>query len=129
MDRRIVLAEDEPNIVESLRFLLGRAGFAVTVCETGDAALEAVEASPPCVLILDVMLPGLDGFEVLEKVRGTPATQNLPVLMLTAKGQRQDRERAMASGADMFIAKPFGNDELVQAVQKLAGPVQTLAGQ
>lgn len=121
MAQRILLAEDEPNIVESLRFLLGRAGFDVDVRDNGRLALEAALAAPPSLIILDVMLPEMDGFEILSSLRSNGDTQSVPVLMLTAKGQREDRERALAQGADKFISKPFGNAELMEAVQSLAG--------
>ena len=120
MAQRVLLAEDEPNIVESLRFLLGRAGFDVDVCDNGRVALETALSTAPDVLVLDVMLPELDGFEVLSSLRKDPRTRSLRVLMLTAKGQREDRERAIACGADQFMSKPFGNAELVEAVRKLA---------
>ncbi|MEM9061784.1 MAG: response regulator [Pseudomonadota bacterium] len=121
MAQRVLLAEDEPNIVESLRFLLERAGYAVDVRDTGTAALETVLTDPPDLLILDVMLPEVDGFEILRQVRGSKSAATVPVLMLTAKGQREDRERAMSCGADLFISKPFGNSELIEAVGKLVG--------
>lgn len=120
MPKRILLAEDEPNIVESLRFLLQRAGFDVDVEANGRAALDAVAASRPDVLILDVMLPEIDGLEVLRRLRSQQSCVHLPVLMLTAKGQREDRERAIEAGADLFLTKPFANADLVSAVQELA---------
>lgn len=120
MRKQVLLAEDEPNIVESLCFLLGRAGFDVTVCDDGESALERTMSACPDVLVLDVMLPEMDGFEVLRQVRARETTRNLPVLMLTAKGQREDRERALATGADIFITKPFANAEVVTAVEALA---------
>ena len=118
--QRVLLAEDEPNIVESLTFLVERAGFAVEVATTGPQALEAAQASPPDVLVLDVMLPGIDGLEVLRRLRASPATAELPVLMLTAKGQREDRENALSAGADQFMTKPFSNAALIAAVRQLA---------
>lgn len=120
MAKRVLLAEDEPNIVESLRFLLGRAGFDVAVRETGPAALEAALETGPDVMVLDVMLPEMDGFEVLRRLREDPRGRSLPVLMLTAKGQRADRERAADGGADLFIAKPFSNADLLEAIGRLA---------
>ncbi|MEL6997166.1 MAG: response regulator [Pseudomonadota bacterium] len=125
MAQRVLLAEDEPNIVESLRFLLERAGYDVDVCDNGRTALETVLADPPDLLILDVMLPEVDGFEILRRARAAQTTSALPILMLTAKGQREDRERAMACGADLFISKPFGNAELVEAVRMLASRTAT----
>lgn len=120
MTKRVLLAEDEPNIVVSLSFLLDRAGFQVEVCENGRQAFDAVVASPPDVLVLDVMLPDMNGFEILAGLREKPALQRLPILMLTAKGQREDRDRALSLGADLFITKPFANAELVAAVERLA---------
>lgn len=121
MAKRVLLAEDEPNIVESLTFLLGKAGFDVATETDGRAALETALASSPDVVILDVMLPGLDGFEILRRLRADPRGARLRIVMLTAKGQREDRETALRSGADLFITKPFSNAELVAAVTQLAG--------
>lgn len=124
MERRVLLAEDEPHIVESLRFLLGRAGFEVSVRTDGEEALAAALASPPDVMLLDVMLPGIDGFEALRRLRADPRGRNLPVIILTAKGQRADRETALQSGANVFISKPFSNAEVVETVTRLAGERQ-----
>ncbi len=121
MTKRVLLAEDEPNIVESLTFLLDRAGFAVAVETDGRRALDAALEDAPDVLILDVMLPELDGYEVLRQLRSDWRTDKLPVLMLTAKGQREDRETALECGADLFITKPFANAEIIAAVNQLAG--------
>lgn len=117
---RVMIVEDEPHIVESLTFLLRREGFEVDALDDGEAAFAALGAAAPDVLVLDVMLPGLNGFELLRRLRGVPALAALPVLMLTAKGQRRDRETAMSSGADRFMTKPFSNAELVAAVKELA---------
>lgn len=121
MSKRVLIAEDEPNIVESLTFLLERAGFAVSVEHDGKKALDAALSEPPNVLILDVMLPSMDGYEILRQLRSDTRCQNLPVVMLTAKGQREDRETALETGADMFITKPFSNAEIVAAVETLTG--------
>lgn len=123
--KRILLAEDEPNIVAPLQYLLRRAGYAVDVYDDGQDALDAVLDSPPDVLVLDVMLPRMDGFEILKNLREDARTRDLPVLMLTAKGQREDRERALKTGANLFITKPFANAELIAAVDQLAGASQT----
>ena len=119
MTKRVLLAEDEPNIVESLTFLLDRAGFEVTVETDGRQALNAALDDAPDVLILDVMLPELDGYEVLRRLRSDRRTSELPVVMLTAKGQREDRETALECGADLFITKPFANAEIIAAVNQL----------
>ena len=120
MGKRVLLAEDEPNIVESLTFLLERAGFEVAVETEGRQALDAALSAPPDVLVLDVMLPELDGYEILRRLRADLRTKESPVLMLTAKGQREDRETAFDCGADLFITKPFANAEIVAAVEELA---------
>ena len=120
MKKQVLVVEDEPNIVASLIFLLEHAGFDVTSLGDGQIALDHILSDPPDVLVLDVMLPGLDGYEVLRHLRDNSLTQTLPVLMLTAKGQRQDRQNAVDFGADLFITKPFSNTEVVSAVTKLA---------
>ena len=117
----VLLAEDEPHIVESLSFLLGRAGFDVRAEADGAAALAHALDNPPDVMVVDVMLPGLDGFEMVRRLRADARGARLPVLMLTAKGQARDRERAREAGADLFISKPFSNADLVAAVSRLAG--------
>ncbi len=120
MTKRVLVAEDEPNIVESLRFLLERAGYDLTICGNGREALKVATESRHDVMVLDVMLPEMNGLDVLRALRADPDAGKLPVLMLTAKGQREDREDALAAGADMFISKPFSNAELVEAVGELA---------
>ncbi len=120
MTKTVLLAEDEPNIVESLTFLLERAGFDISVASDGRQALDASLEQQPAVLVLDLMLPELDGYEVLRRLRADPKGEKLPVLMLTAKGQRIDRETALECGADMFMTKPFSNAEITAAVVELA---------
>ena len=120
MAKRVLLAEDEPNIVESLTFLLERAGFQVELQSDGRQVVSAAKADTPDVLILDVMLPGLDGYEILRQLRADQRSESLPVLMLTAKGQREDRETALEHGADLFMTKPFANSEIIAAVKELA---------
>lgn len=120
MAARILLAEDERNILTSLTFLLERAGYDVSVETEGPQALRTALSSPPDVLVLDVMLPDMDGYAILRRLRASPSTRELPVLMLTAKGQREDRETALKCGADLFITKPFANSEIINAIGQLA---------
>ena len=120
MIKTVLLAEDEPNIVESLTFLLERAGFEIKVANDGRQALNTALEQLPAVLVLDLMLPELDGYEVLRRLRADPRGEKLPVLMLTAKGQRIDRETALECGADLFMTKPFANSEITAAVVELA---------
>ena len=119
MGKRVLLAEDEPNIAASLTFLLERAGFEVEVRSDGREALDRALADPPDLLILDAMLPELSGYEVLRHLRADRRAEALPVLMLTAKGQRADRDTAMECGADLFMTKPFSNSEVMKAVEGL----------
>ncbi|MBY8975448.1 response regulator [Rhodobacteraceae bacterium NNCM2] len=120
MTKKVLLAEDEPHIIESLSFLLDRAGFEIATEMNGARALDRALNNPPDVMLLDVMLPEIDGFEMLRQLRADPRTTTLPVVMLTAKGQREDRDRATRLGADVFITKPFSNAEVVETVTRLA---------
>jgi DNA-binding response OmpR family regulator len=120
MTARVLLAEDEENILTSLTFLLERAGYDVSVETEGPKVLRSALDTPPDVLVLDVMLPDMDGYEILRRLRASPTTKSLPVLMLTAKGQREDRETALKCGADLFITKPFANSEIISAIGQLA---------
>ena len=119
MATSVLIAEDEPNIVESLTFLLRRAGYDVASVLDGDAALAHLRTRAPDVVILDLMLPRRNGFEVLKVIRAEPALRSVPVMVLTAKGQPQDRRRAEEIGVDAFITKPFSNREIVDAVRRL----------
>lgn len=117
--RCVLIVEDEPVIAEALVYLLQREGLEVSVRGDGEAALAALRERPPDLVILDIMLPGISGMEVLETVRADPVLRGLPVLMLTAKGQRKDRAAAEEAGASLFITKPFSNAELVAHVKDL----------
>ncbi len=119
MGKRVLLVEDEPNIIEAIRFILSRDGWAVETHSDGATAVDAVLAAPPDVLVLDVMLPGKSGFDILRELRAAPATESLPVLMLTAKGQLRDREQAERYGVNCFMTKPFANSEVLEAVNAL----------
>ena len=122
MTGQVLLIEDEPNIAEAIRFILGRDGWQVTVQGEGRAGLAAARDMAPDLVILDLMLPGLSGLEILSALRGDPATAALPVMMLTAKGQGRDREAAERAGVNAFMTKPFSNAEMVAAVRSLIGP-------
>ena len=122
MAAHVLIAEDEPHIVESLSFLLEQAGCDVAVVYDGAAAVTRLQGSKrPDVLVLDLMIPKKNGFEVLKWVRSEADLKGLPVLMLTAKGQEQDRQTAMDLGVDAFITKPFSNKDVVEQVIRLSG--------
>ncbi|MDX5357064.1 MAG: response regulator [Rhodobacterales bacterium] len=121
MGKHVLLIEDEPNISEAIRFILTRDGFRVSCHHQGRDALDVVRAERPDALILDAMLPGRNGYDILRDLRAEPATAALPVLMLTARGQGRDRELAEAAGASGFMAKPFSNAEVLASVRALLG--------
>jgi DNA-binding response OmpR family regulator len=119
--RRVLLIEDEPNIIEALSFILTRDGWTVHIHSDGATASERVRTGRPEVVVLDAMLPGRSGFDVLRDLRAHPETSGVPVLMLTARGQERDRDLALRLGATIFMTKPFANAELVAEVRRLAG--------
>lgn len=119
MSKKVLLIEDEPHIVAALRFLLQREGLSVFDHGDGQDATQKINAVNPDLVILDVMLPGRSGMQILQDLRDDKRTQELPVLMLTAKGQRKDREAAENAGASMFMTKPFANEEILRNVKAL----------
>lgn len=119
MQKKILIADDEPNIVVSLEFLMKREGFEVVVATDGDAALEAVAAHTPDLILLDVMLPKKDGFEVCQQLRANPKWQSVKIIMLTAKGRDTEVAKGLAIGADAYMTKPFATKELVAQVKQL----------
>ena len=119
--RRILIVEDEPNIVESLRFILEQAGFVIDIVADGGSALDRLREGDFQAVVLDVMLPGMNGFDVLRSIRADGRTRETPVIVLTAKGQANDRKTAEAIGASAFIPKPFSNAEVVERVRELSG--------
>ncbi len=121
MGKHVLLIEDEPNISEAIRFILTRDGFRVSCHGQGGDALDVVRAKQPDALILDAMLPGCTGYDILRALRAEPATADLPVLMLTARGQGRDRELATAAGASGFMAKPFSNADVLASVRAMLG--------
>jgi DNA-binding response OmpR family regulator len=117
----ILLVEDEPSLVEALRFILEEVGFEVESTSDGDEALRRMRRQPFAAVILDIMLPGTDGFDVLRAIRADRALAATPVIVLTAKGHANDRRTAETIGANAFITKPFSNAEVVDRINQLAG--------
>lgn len=122
MGGQILLIDDEPNIIEAIRFILTRGGYSVASHGNGLDAMAVIAAARPDLVILDLMLPGRSGFDILQDLRSNPATAALPVLMLTAKGQPRDREMAQRLGASLFLSKPFANADILAAVRSLLAP-------
>ncbi|OSP54938.1 response regulator transcription factor [Pseudoruegeria sp. SK021] len=119
MGQHVLLIEDEPNIIEAIRFFLSRDGWKVSCHSDGASAVAEVARVSPDVVVLDVMLPNRSGFDILKDLRADPATQATPVLMLTAKGQTKDRERAAHLGTSAFMTKPFSNADLREMLRSL----------
>jgi DNA-binding response OmpR family regulator len=121
MTIKILIAEDEPNIVLSLEFLLKGAGYEVAVARDGAVAINLAATLHPDLVVLDVMLPLLDGFEVCRQIRGNPVTKDTRILMLTARGRESEMEKGVAAGANAYMTKPFATKELIETVAGLIG--------
>jgi DNA-binding response OmpR family regulator len=122
MSRHVLIADDEPNIVISLEFLMKREGWRVSIARDGDAALEFIRRERPDLVLLDVMMPGRSGFEVCQAVRGDEALAAVKIVMLSAKGRETDLAKGSALGADAYMTKPFSTRELADKVRELLGP-------
>ncbi|MEM9580215.1 MAG: response regulator [Pseudomonadota bacterium] len=120
MPGHVLIIEDEPNIIEAISFLLSRDGWTVSTHSNGHDAVQVVQRKTPDVLVLDVMLPGRSGYDILSELRSTDEAKNLPVLMLTARGQQKDRDLAMRLGVTRFMTKPFSNAEILSALKEMA---------
>jgi len=121
MARRVLIADDEANIVISLEFLMQQSGYEVRVARNGDDALAAIESFQPDLVLLDVMMPRKNGYEVLQAIRANPARRSTRVVLLTAKGRDVDVEKGLGLGADAYVTKPFATRELVARVKSLLG--------
>lgn len=118
MTHSVLVVDDEANIVLSLEFIMKQAGFDVRVARDGDEALRAVSDSAPDLILLDVMMPKRDGYDVCQTIRANPKWKDVYIIMLTAKGREIEQEKGMALGADDYITKPFSTREVVQRVKQ-----------
>jgi DNA-binding response OmpR family regulator len=125
MSKKILIVDDEPNIVISLEFLMRREGFEVTIARDGEEALKAIKDENPDLVLLDVMMPKLNGFEVCEQVRRDPELSGMRIIMLTAKGREAEISKGLSIGADGYITKPFSTRDLVLQVKNLLGLEET----
>lgn len=119
MTKHVLLVEDEVNIIEAVRFVLSREGWQVDSHSDGATAVETIRTVRPDLVVLDHMLPGKSGLDILTELRADPEFSTLPVLMLTARGQARDREQAEKAGVSRFMTKPFSNTEVVTAVRDM----------
>lgn len=118
MSKKVLIVDDEANIVISLEFLMEQAGYLVDVARSGDEALAKITRFAPDLILLDVMLPGMNGFDLCQRIRQTPAWQHMKVIMLTAKGREVEITKGLALGADAYITKPFSTKALLAEVAK-----------
>lgn len=121
MAKRVLIADDEPNIVASLEFLMEQAGYEVKVAANGREALELVAAFRPDLVLLDVMMPGKNGYEICQSLKSDPATRAVKVVMLSAKGRDIEVAKGLELGADAYVTKPFSTRELVARVRDMLG--------
>lgn len=122
MNKKVLIADDEPNIVISLEFLLRREGFEVLVAVDGEEALSKARAEKPDLVLLDVMMPKMNGFDVCQALRADPQMAGMRILMLTAKGRETEVSKGLGLGADAYMTKPFSTKELVAQVRSLLEP-------
>ncbi|HYQ48082.1 MAG TPA: response regulator [Thermodesulfovibrionales bacterium] len=118
---KILIIDDEPQIVRALELLMQREGFEIRSAGDGIEALHAIEDAAPDLILLDLMMPRMDGFELCQKIRSNPAWKNMIIVILTAKGRDIEREKGMALGADHYVTKPFSTREVVQLIKSALG--------
>ena len=116
---KVLIADDEPNIVTALEFLLKRAGYDVRCAATGDEALALVESYAPDLALVDIMMPGISGYEVCRRIREHPQWRRIKIVMVSAKGREAEVSKGLSLGADLYVTKPFATQELIDAVNRL----------
>jgi DNA-binding response OmpR family regulator len=128
MAKEILIVDDEPNVVVAIQFLMQQQGYKVLIAERGEDALDLIYQYKPDLVLLDIMLPGIDGYEVCEIVRLNPNYRNVKIIFLTAKGREVEIAKGLALGADAYITKPYSNAELVAKVKELLEKTYEEAG-
>lgn len=122
---KVLIVDDEPNILLSLQFLMKKAGYAIRTAKDGEEALAEIAREMPDIVLLDVMMPKLDGFSVCQRIKSDPALAGVRVVMLTARGRDVEREKGLSLGADDYITKPFSTKDAIDRVATLlARPVK-----
>ena len=121
MGKKILIADDEPNIVVSLEFLMKQRGYVVRIVSNGEDAFNAIGEFAPDLILLDVMMPRMSGYDLCQKVRENPAWQGIKIIMLSAKGRDIEVTKGMAVGADAYVTKPFSTKDLIAKVRDMLG--------
>jgi CheY-like chemotaxis protein len=116
MSQRVLVVDDDPHVLQLLRVNFELEGYEVVSASNGEEALQRIDERPPDILVCDVMMPGMDGLEVVERVRNNPATAKLPIVMVSAKAQQSDLLAGGDAGADAYVTKPFDPQDLIDAV-------------
>lgn len=119
MAKKILIVDDELNIVTALEFLLQKSGYEVMAAQNGDEALERVESFAPDLVLLDVMIPHISGYEVCRRMRERSDWKHIKIVMLSAKGREAEVSKGVSLGADLYVTKPFSNSELVRRIGEL----------
>lgn len=119
--KRVLIVDDEPNIVTALEYLLTKSGYEVAVADNGEEALVAVARARPDLVLLDIMMPRLNGYEVCRRLRERPEWAGIKIVILSAKGREVDVSKGLSLGADLYVTKPFSNTELVARINALLG--------
>ena len=121
MAKKVLIVDDELNIVTALEFLLQKSGYEVMAAQNGDEALQRVESFAPDLVLLDVMMPRISGYEVCRRMRERPEWKHIKIIMLSAKGREAEVSKGVSLGADLYVTKPFSNNELVGKIGELLG--------
>jgi len=121
MAKYVLIVDDEPNIVLSLEFLMKKEGYEVRSAGNGEEAMQTIAEKTPDLILLDVMMPRKDGYELCQELRANPSWKEIKIIMLTAKGRDVEREKGLALGADDYITKPFATQEVVEKVKSFLG--------
>ena len=119
MTKKVLIVDDEINIVTALEFLLQKSGYEVMAAQNGDEALKRVESFAPDLVLLDVMMPRISGYEVCRRMRERPDWKHIKIVMLSAKGREAEVSKGVSLGADLYVTKPFSNNELVERIGEL----------
>ena len=119
MGKKILIVDDEPSIIVPLQFLMEQNGYETVVAFSGEEAMESIIADPPDLILLDIMLPIIDGFEVCQRVREKPDLDHVRIIMITAMGSEANIAKGLALGADAYVTKPFSNTAVVEKVKEL----------